>query len=329
MMTPRENFMAIYEMKQPDCYADIRESMALIVNDPILKADRIPNDGKQHQDSWGTTCVWLPGAPGKHPYVTEENAVIKDVTKWKEQIKIPPVTGLDWSEAEAAAAQVDRSQKFVYYFSTAGLFERAHFLMGMENALCAYLEEPEAMEELLRAIADFKIAAIKEAAVHIHPDVVFFQDDWGTKQNLFLPPRTWRELIEPLQKEIAQTIHDCGALYFHHADCVCEPIVEDMVDVGIDLWQGVIPQNDIVEIQKRTNHQLAIAGGIDSPAIDGEEITDDEVRAEVHRCIDTYCPGGRFFPQATPLPFNDRCRKAMLDELKEYGREWALEHPRR
>ena len=48
-------------------------------------------------------------------------------------------------------------------------------------------------------------------------------------------------MIKPLYVDIAKTIHECGMLYVHHADCVCEPIVEDMVEIGVDIWQGVIP----------------------------------------------------------------------------------------
>ena len=158
---------------------------------------------------------------------------------------------MDWTKAEEAAAAVDTNQYFVELLCATGLFERSHFLMGMEDAFCAYLEEPDAMFEMLSAIAEYKKAIIKEAAFHLHPEVIFYHDDWGSKQNLFLPPDVWREMIKPLQREIAQTIHECGMLYMHHSDCICEPIVEDMAEIGIEIWQGVIPQNDIVSIQKR------------------------------------------------------------------------------
>ena len=238
-MTPRENMMAILEGRQPEWYGDFQSAVEIMM-DPIWKSDSVPRDGLEHKDSWGTVCVFPPDAPGKHPHVTPDNAVVTDITKWREQLTIPSLDGLDWSEAEARAAQVDRGERFVEYFSAQGLFERSHFLMGMEEAFCAYLEEPEAMFEMLTAIADYKKRAIKEAARRLKPDVIFFQDDWGSKQNLFLPPDTWREMIKPLQTEIAQVIHECGMIYVHHADCICEPIAEDMVDIGIDIWQGVI-----------------------------------------------------------------------------------------
>lgn len=325
-MTPRENMVAILEGKQPEYYGDFMDAVRF-VPDPIKAADVIPQDGKEHKDSWGTTCVWLPGSPGKHPKVTEENAVVKDVCEWRKQLSIPEYKGLDWSKAREKAESIDRSRYFVTFFSAQGIFERSHFLMGMENAFCSYLEEPEAMEEMLNAIADFKIAAIKEAAYQCHPDAIVYQDDWGSKQNVFLPPRTWREMIKPLQMKIAKAIKECGMLYIHHSDCYCEPLASDMVDIGIDAWQGVIPENDIVAIQEKTEHQLAMIGGIDGPALDKEDVTVEEVRSEVRRAVDSYCPGGKFFPGAPAMLLREKNAKMLADELTSYGAEWASEHP--
>ena len=184
------------------------------------------------------------------------------------------------------------------------------------------------MADMLREIADYKIAVLREAARQFQPDVVFFQDDWGSKQNLFLPPTVWRELIKPLHAEIVATAHECGMLFVHHADCICEPIVEDMVEIGIDIWQGAIPQNDLPAIQERTGGELAIIGGIDAPAVDIEHIGEEEIRAEVRRAIDAYCPAGRFYPS---IP-SGKCFRAwndavVNDELEKYGRRWAREHP--
>ena len=135
-MTPRENMVAILEGKQPEYYGDFMDAVRF-VPDPIKAADVIPQDGKEHKDSWGTTCVWLPGSPGKHPKVTEENAVVKDVCEWRKQLSIPEYKGLDWSKAREKAESIDRSRYFVTFFSAQGIFERSHFLMGMENAFCS------------------------------------------------------------------------------------------------------------------------------------------------------------------------------------------------
>ena len=53
---------------------------------------------------------------------------------------------------------------------------------------------------------------------------------------------------------------------------------------------------DMVAIQRITGGKLAMVGGIDGPKIDIENIIEEQIRQEVRRAIDTYCPAGRFYP---------------------------------
>ena len=326
-MTPRENAMAIFNREQPEYYGDIMAAVKLLP-DPILLGNSVPKDGKPHKNMWGVEYLCKPDSPGQHPYITEENKVIKDITRWEEDLRVPSLDGLDWSRAKQVEATVDRAEKMVCIMFGGGLFEMSHFLMGMEDALCNYLMYPEEMKALLTVIKDWKIAYIRQMAREVHPDIIFYHDDWGNKKNVFLPPDVWREIIKPLQQEISDAIHASGMLYMHHADCICQPIVTDMVDLGVDIWQGAIAQNDIVAIQEITQGKLAISGGIDGPAIDIANITEEAIRAEVRRAIDTYCPRGRYYPGIpNGICFREWNNSIFMDELLRYGRRYAEEHP--
>lgn len=37
----------------------------------------------------------------------------------------------------------------------------------------------------------------------------------------------------------------------HHADSYLEPIVEDMAEIGVDIWQGVLNTNNIKAISEK------------------------------------------------------------------------------
>jgi hypothetical protein len=54
-----------------------------------------------------------------------------------------------------------------------------------------------------------------------------------------------REMIKPQYFKDLRLRQGARRLIMHHADSFLEPIVEDMVELGIDIWQGVLPQNDI------------------------------------------------------------------------------------
>ncbi|HBT95520.1 MAG TPA: methyltransferase [Coriobacteriia bacterium] len=327
MLTPRENAMAIYEGRQPDYYGDFIDAITYI-KDPAWLADRVPQDGRIHTDSWETEFIFLPGSPGKHPHERPGGSVINDIENWEEQLVVPDIDSFDWSSAIEQAVRIDRNERLVGVFNTAGLFERSHHLMGFEDALVNYLIHEEEVMGILEARANFKIEYITRIAAEIHPDILFFQDDWGSKTNVFLRPDLWRRMIKPLHTKIVQAAHENGMIFMHHADCYCMPLVKDMVDMGIDVWQGVIPQNDIVEVQRIVEGKLAMTGGIDGALIDVEGAGEDEIRKEVRRAIDTYCPGGRFFPGITSGKLiHDRNQGIYKDEMTKYGRRWALDHP--
>lgn len=328
--TKRGNAEAILNRKQPDCYFDFMDSMAF-APDPIFLMDVIQADGNKYLDSWGTEFVWPEDAPGQHPTGDPETLVIKDIEDWQSGLVVPSLENLDWSVAKEAAAQVDHSESYLACFSAGGLFERSHHLMSFEEGLVNYLMYEEEMKELLKVIADFKIDYIKTVAREIKPDAIFYQDDWGSKTNVFLPPEVWRRTIKPFTKEIIDAAHEAGMLFVLHCDCYAEPLAPDMVEIGVDIWQGAIPQNDIVKIQQVTNGPngpLPMIGGIDGPKIDIENITEEEIRAEVRRAFDEYCPAGRFFPGiANGKCFREWNDAIFRDEEARYGRQYALDHP--
>lgn len=321
-MTPRENALAILHGESPDYCMNIMEAVAF-VPEPLTTGDDCPQDGLEHRDTWGTVNIFRPGEPGQIPITTPDKLVIPDIEEWEKYLKVPSLEGFDWSETEAIAASVDRREKLVGCFCATGIFERSHFLMGFEDALVNYLMYPEEMKEILRRIKDYKLRYIELIAEHMKPDLLFYQDDWGSKNSLFLSPEVWREMLKPLEKELVEAAHSYGMIFMHHADCYCEPLAPEMEELDIDIWQGVIPQNDIVAIQKRLKGRMGLQGGIDAQKIDAYNTTEEEIRAEVRRAIDTYCPAGKFFPGMTGgTCYIPEHGKIYLEELHSYGREW-------
>ena len=48
----------------------------------------------------------------------------------------------------------------------------------------------------------------------------------------------------------------------NHADSYLAPIVEDMAEIGIQVWQGVLPENDIPALQQKLHGRLVLMGGM-------------------------------------------------------------------
>jgi hypothetical protein len=325
-MNKKENWLRLIHNDNPGWIGDPLEAFAGfgspgIILDPI----QIKSLGKSvfdvpYMDEWGVWWMQKAEVPFGTPYITEQNKAIKDIRSWEEEIHFPDLDGHDWSKAEQIVSAVDRDEYLVTNMMFGGLFERSHYLMGFEDALCNYMLEPELMFLLLEAIADWKIGELTRVFDHLSPDAILYHDDWGTKTSLFLPPNVWRETVKPHHKRIVDFVKSKGAIFIHHADGICAPIVEDMVEMGIDVWQGAIPQDNIVGIQKLLKGKMAIMGGIDAAVIDQPVADEAVIRQEVRRCIDTYCPQGYFVPCIPNItPMSREVESIYIDELKRYG----------
>ena len=209
-------------------------------------------------------------------------------------------------------------------FGPTGLFERLHFLMGFEDLFINVMTEPEAMEDLCAAIGEYRYNGFKLMTDIVHPDVMLSHDDWGSKTNLFLRPELWRELIKPHYQKAYDYMHDHGVIIMHHADSWCQSIVEDMVDLHIDIWQGVLPQNDIPAIQKQLDGRMALMGGVDSAVVDRPDSTEDEIRGDIRRVLKEYVPGGHFIPCITyggPGTLYPNADRIINEEIDIYNKE--------
>ena len=332
MLSLKQNYLeTIRKGGTPDRIVKQFEGTVFLPGDPVALFVR----GQRYagmppsKDLWGTEIMWPENTPAAMPHVTELNKAIKDVTCWRDFVKVPDLIAncsADdlWEPYLQRVKDVDRENNLVMAFAPTGVFERLHFLMGFEDMFINFMTEPEAMEDLCEAIGEYRYNGMKLMVDHVHPDVMLSHDDWGSKQNLFIQPELWRIFIKPQYEKSYGYLYEHGVIIVHHADSFCEQIVEDMVDLHITVWQGVLPQNDIVKIQKQLDGRMALMGGIDAAIVDRENSTEEEIRAETLRVIESYCTNGNFIPcitygaLGTIYPQGD---KYIDDEIDRYNRD--------
>lgn len=332
MLTPKQNFLeTIKKGGKPDRIVKQYEGTYFFRGDPVNSYVRgVRSAGMAPmKDLWGTTIIWPEGVIAAMPHVTEESKVIKDITSWRDFVKVPDLIANCsqdelWEPSFKQLENVNRDEALVMAFAPTGVFERLHFLMGFEDTLINLMTEPEAMKDLCDAIGEYRYNGMKLQVDHIKPDILLSHDDWGNKTNLFMQPDIWREFIKPQYQKAFDYVHDQGVIIMHHADSYMQQIIEDMVDLHIDIWQGILPQNDIVKIQKQLDGRMALMGGIDAAIVDREDATEEEIRAETRRVLETYCPNGNFIPcityglGGTLYPHAD---EFINDEIDKYNKE--------
>jgi hypothetical protein len=301
MLSLKENFFETYKNGKPDAFVNEWEVFPQAWDPVFFHMYPVFPGGPPNKNPLGITLYWGEHEPGAMPIVNDETKVVKDVTKWRDYVKFFDFRdlNLDWTQVKADAEKIRSEDKFVMVWNVTGLFEMSHFLMGFEDTLTNLLEEPEAMHDLINAIKDFKLSQIEYIIDEVKPDVFMTHDDWGSKRSLFMSPALWREFYKEPWREIVSLIKGKGCILMHHADSFLEPIVKDMLEIGIDFWEGVLPSNDIMKIKKDTDYKMLLMGGIDVSVADVPDWTEETVRAEVARTCKAYHEGGMFIPCLT------------------------------
>lgn len=281
-MNSKENFLATIKGEKADRYVNQYEALA-IIRDPIMVAIGgfaiTMQPGDHEVNGWGVTVDYPVGAPGPFPIHNDEVTVLKDVTKWREVVKAPNVVLPDeeWAEIEGYVNSIDRDKQLVTAFIGPGLLEKIHYLLGMEELFIAMYDEPEALLELIDFVADWEIELGKELVKHLKPDAVFHHDDWGSQTASFMSPEMFEKFIMPAYKKIYGYFKEQGCIIVHHSDSYAANLVPGMIELGIDVWQGVMSTNNIPELIEKFGDKITFMGGIDSGKFDRENWTPESV----------------------------------------------------
>lgn len=327
MLTPKQNLLETLKGGHPDRLCNSFTMLKGIPGDPVFKlvrGNRIR--GTNSYDQWGTYIMFPEDAPAAVPFVTEENQVIRDVTRWRDYVKVPDLAGKcadGWEEAIAAKAAIDQEQYLTMTVMGTGIFEQLHMLMTFEDTLVNLLLEPEAMAELIDVICEYRLTYMKLIVEHLHPDLICSHDDWGSKTGLFFSVETWRELFKEPYRRLYDYLHENGVIVMHHGDSYMEPLVEDMAEIGVDIWQGVLPTNDIAAISEKVGDRMLLMGGIDS-VVDRPDATEEEIRAETRRALDAYGHLKGYWPGMTyggPGSLYPHVEPIIIDEINRYNKE--------
>ncbi len=292
MLTKRENFLETMHGGNPEHYVDNFEYMTLVFDCISAHMNPKPEVGVPYQNAWGVWNLLAEGEPGVMPLTDDEHKLITDVCEWKDQINTPQImySDEDWAPFEQMAKDVDRRETFVAPFLGNGIFEKLHYFMGMEDAMCNLYEEPEAMHDLIDYISDWEVKQAEEIVKHMHPDAIFHHDDWGTQRNSFMAPEMFEEFIVPAYEKIYGFWKENGVeVIVHHSDSYCANLLKYFPQIHIDVWQGVLDTNDIPKCIEEWGGKITFMGGLNNGIYDKPDTTEEKLEEGFRNLLDS-CP---------------------------------------
>lgn len=214
-----------------------------------------------HIDEWGVG--W------RKPIVEHLSGIVSPMRHFTsvEEIEAFPLPDLmadyRW---EGFAQRVEECKKagcLAVYFAVQ-IFEPAWYLRGMEPLLMDMLEDdPKAAAclERINAVLESLCRRLAECGI----DLIVYGDDVGTQKGLLMDRELWRERLKPGMRRVIQAAKGAkpDLLAFYHSDGAIEPLIEDLIEIGVDVLNPVQPEcMDPKHIMKAYGDRLSFWGTI-------------------------------------------------------------------
>ena len=178
-------------------------------------------------------------------------------------------------------------------FAPQTMFELAWHLRGFDRFLMDMVSNRDFAELLLDKALEYKLAIAKEL-VEMGVDIIHFGDDFGSQHRMLISPKLWRELIKPRLARACEEVRKLNPKIKidYHSDGYIEPIIPDLIEIGVDILNPIQPKSmDPVRLKRKFGDKLAFRGTID---IQETMISKDpqDVINEVKERITTLAQGG-------------------------------------
>ena len=218
-----------------------------------------------------------PMAPYDHP------DKIEDYPFW------PDPSRFDYDSAVERARQA--SEEFAVIGPWVSLFEIYCQLRGLEQAMMDLALHPNLVEAILDRVEQIQTEMMREflnrASQYL--DMVFISDDVGCQRGLLFSPDVWRRHLMSRMSRWCNLIHSCGLTVFYHTDGAVEPLIQPLIDCGIDVLnpiQHICDGMDPAELKSKYGDRIIFHGGVDNQNVLPFGNPDD-VRREVQHLMNT------------------------------------------
>ena len=277
-------------------------------------------------DIWGVEYVPTEETGGM-TLPAPNKFMIDDITKWRDIIRIPDISGIDWEAmAKKDLEHIDRANTAVAQRNHIGYFEQLMAFMGFSEGLCAMYEEPDEVLALFDCICGVYTKIAKKCIEYYKPDFVIMTDDTATARNPFISVEMYRRLVKPYHKAETQAAVDAGLPIMTHNCGRCEDFIEDWFDWGVTSWNPAQVSNDLDGIKKKYGSRLGLCGCWDSSGpVSWPDATEEMIRQAVRDTINRFAPGGGYcFLGSSQGPVGDKLtsdkKRWITEEYESYGR---------
>jgi uroporphyrinogen decarboxylase len=221
------------------------------------------------EDMWG--IVWKPIRNAFCTYYETSNAPLAGARSIRdlEAYAWPDPDWLSVDHLRKQIGEIQRDEPRAIVIATGSYFEQAWYLRGFESFLADLAEEPEMAAWLMEKTTSFYETVTRRAveAAEGLIDIVWSSGDVGMQSGMLVSPAVWREQMKPFHRRLVEPFKKMGLWTRYHTDGSVEPIIEDLIELGIDLLDPIQPDTPGMEpenLAARFGGRISFYGGLDT-----------------------------------------------------------------
>jgi uroporphyrinogen decarboxylase len=202
------------------------------------------------------------------------------------------------------------------------IFETAWQLTGYEKFMEYLFTKPDFVAEILDRITANNIIQARWMA-KAGADMLSIGDDVAMQDRMMMSPATWREWFKPRHAAVIKAAKEIkpDIEVWYHSDGNVEPIIEDLIEIGLTVLNPVQPEcMDVYYIKRKYGDRLAFWGTIGTQTVMPFG-TPNDVKQKVKEMIELFAPGLIIAPTHViepDVPWENLV--AFKEAIEEYGR---------
>jgi uroporphyrinogen decarboxylase len=223
-------------------------------------------DAREYTDEWGVG--WKPSpyetkfGTGRyteivrHP-LAEDSAI--------ETYRPPDPAGPGLYDDARRAIDAFKNDYWIVGVTVCTIFETAWALRGLERMLMDFVLDPELAGRILDIPNHYHLEAAKKL-VAMGVDMIWTGDDVGGQTGMIISPGQWRRFFKPRMAGFFAALKEINPRLkiAYHSDGNIEPIIPDLIEIGLDVLNPVQPASmDPAALKKKYGDKLCFWGTID------------------------------------------------------------------
>jgi len=284
-----------------------------VIADPIFRKERVSEN--RWRSEWGYVTQDTEEEHG-----IEVESPIKTMSDFERFTHPNPHLPERFTAVESALQTYTGKKAVIVHLND--VFSLPRYLMGMQDLLMAIVTQPELVRALVEMSVVFNLELAQEVAAR-GAKIVYTGDDYAYNKGPLMSPKHFRQFFYPGLCRVMQGYKELGLYVIKHTDGNLWPIIDMIIDSGIDCLDPIDPQAgmDLGEVKAKYGQRVALKGNVDCAQL----LTfgaPDEVVTATREALRQGMPGGGFILSSSNSihsAVKPENYLAMLQTVREFG----------